>query len=215
MNKNKFVFLKSILFLTGAALLITGCQSEKTNSNRVTPSTPKPAPMTSEPAPAPAAPTEASVTPANSAPMRINAGATEATTNKSGQSWMADSGFSGGDVLERADLTITNTSNQEIYRTEHYAMDSFTWPVANGKYLVKLHFCETYEGITGPGERVFSFNVQGKQFDDFDVWAKAGGPYKAYVESVPVEVTNGKLLITFGFKVENPQINGIEIIPQP
>ena len=93
-------------------------------------------------------------------------------------------------------------------------MDSFSAPVANGKYLVKLHFCETYEGIEGPGQRVFSFNVQGHDFKDFDVWVKAGGPFKAYVESVPVEITDGKLLITFTSNVENPQINGIEIIPQ-
>jgi alpha-L-arabinofuranosidase len=37
---------------------------------------------------------------------------------------------------------------------------------------------------------------------------------KAYVETVPVEVTDGKLLVTFTPKVENPQICAIEIIPQ-
>jgi hypothetical protein len=47
-----------------------------------------------------------------------------------------------------------------------------------------------------------------------DEWVKAGGPLKAYVESVPVEVTDGKLLITFTNNIENPEINGIEIIPQ-
>jgi hypothetical protein len=45
------------------------------------------------------------------------------------------------------------------------------------------------------------------------VYAKAGGPQRAYVESVPVEVTDGKLVITFQSNIENPQINGIEIIP--
>lgn len=93
-------------------------------------------------------------------------------------------------------------------------MDSFSWPVPNGRYLVKLHFAETFEGITGPGERVFSFNVQGREFKDFDVWVKAGGPLKAYVETVPVEVTDGKIRITFTPKVENPQICAIEIVPQ-
>ena len=91
-------------------------------------------------------------------------------------------------------------------------MDSFSWPVPNGKYVVKLHFAETFDGITGPGERVFSFNVQGREFKDFDVWVKAGGPLKAYVETVPVEVTDGKIKVTFTPKVENPQICAIEII---
>ena len=78
---------------------------------------------------------------------------------------------------------------------------------------MKLHFAETYEGITGPGERVFSFNVQGHEFKDFDPWVKAGGSLKAYVETVPVEVTDGKIKVTFMPKVENPQICAIEIIP--
>jgi len=33
---------------------------------------------------------------------------------------------------------------------------------------------------------------------------------KAYVETVPVEVTDGKIKVTFTPKVENPQINAIE-----
>ena len=80
--------------------------------------------------------------------------------------------------------------------------------------MVKLHFAETFDGITGPGERVFSFNVQGHEFKDFDVWVKAGGPLKAYVETVPVEVADGKIKITFTPKVENPQVCAIEIIPE-
>ena len=93
-------------------------------------------------------------------------------------------------------------------------MDSFSWPVPNGKYVVNLHFAETFDGISGPGERVFSFNVQGQEFKDFDVWAKAGGGLRAYVERVNAEVTNGVPKITFTPKVENPQINAIEIIPE-
>ena len=46
------------------------------------------------------------------------------------------------------------------------------------------------------------------------MWVKAGGPLKAYVETVPVEVTDGKIKVTFTPKVENPQICAIEIIPQ-
>ena len=132
-----------------------------------------------------------------------------------GNVWLADQGFEGGQTIERPDIQIANTKDPDIYRAERYSMDSFSWPVPNGKYVVKLHFAETYEGINGPGERVFSFNVQGHEFKDFDVWVKAGGPLRAYVETVPVEVTNGVIKITFTPKVENPQINGIEILPRP
>jgi hypothetical protein len=148
-------------------------------------------------------------------PVRIKAGTAAPVKDADGNAWLADQGFSGGETIERPDIQIANTRSPEIYRAEHYSMDSFSWPVPNGKYLVKLHFAETFEGITGPGERVFSFNVQGREFKDFDVWVKAGGPLRAYVESVPVEATDGLIKITFTPKVENPQINGIEILPQP
>jgi enterochelin esterase family protein len=161
------------------------------------------------PAPAPAATAPAAKT------VRIKAGKFESVKDADGNVWLADQGFEGGQTIERPDIQIANTKSPELYRAERYSMDSFSWPVPNGKYVVKLHFAETFEGINGPGERVFSFNVQGREFKDFDVWVKAGGPLKAYVETVNVEVTDGKIKVTFTPKVENPQINAIEIIPQP
>jgi alpha-L-arabinofuranosidase len=146
--------------------------------------------------------------------IRIKAGKSEPTKDAEGNVWLADQGFEGGQTIERPDIQIGNTKIPDLYRAERYSMDSFSWPVPHGKYVVKLHFAETFEGITGPGQRVFSFNVQGHEFKDFDVWAKAGGPLKAYVETVNVEATDGKIRVTFTPKVENPQINAIEIIPQ-
>ena len=163
-------------------------------------------PSAATPAPAAAAPVAKTV--------RIKAGKSEPVKDAEGNVWLADQGFEGGQTIERPDIQIANTKSPDLYRAERYSMDSFSWPVPNGKYVVKLHFAETFEGITGPGERVFSFNVQGREFKDFDVWVKAGGPLRAYVETVNVEVTDGKIKVTFTPKVENPQINAIEIIPQ-
>jgi hypothetical protein len=61
---------------------------------------------------------------------------------------------------------------------------------------------------------VFSFNVQGHEFKNFDIFAKAGGANRAYIETVPVEVTDGTFKITFTSNIENPAINAIEIIPE-
>jgi hypothetical protein len=93
-------------------------------------------------------------------------------------------------------------------------MSAFSCEIPNGKYVAKLYFAETYAGITAPGQRVFSYNVMGHEFKDFDIWVKAGGPNRAYIETVPVEVTNGEFRIVFTAKVENPAIKAIEIIPQ-
>jgi len=145
--------------------------------------------------------------------IRIKAGKSESVKDAEGNVWLADRGFEGGQTIERPDIQIANTKSPVLYRAERYSMDSFSWPVPNGKYVVKLHFAETFEGISGPGQRVFSFNVQGHEFKDFDVWVKAGGPMRAYVETVNVKATDGKIKVVFTPNVENPQINAIEIIP--
>ena len=133
--------------------------------------------------------------------------------DSAGNAWLPDQGFTGGDVVERPDVEITNSPVSAIFKSEHYGMDSFSWKLPNGKYRVNLYFAETYEGITGPGERVFSFNVQGQDFKDFDVWKTAGGPQKPVTITSDATVGDGQLTIKFTSNVENPQINGIEIIP--
>jgi hypothetical protein len=148
--------------------------------------------------------------------IRIKAGMETPFTDADGNVWEADHGFADGQTEQRDEnLPIANTTNPALYRTERYGMTAFSLPVANGKYLVKLHFAETYEEMNAPGLRVFSFNVAGHEFKDLDLFAKTGGLQRAYVESVPVEIAGGKLDITFTPNVENPEINGIEIIPVP
>ena len=175
------------------------------------------------PAPEPAV-ASAPAAPPNAAPAlnagpdgvyRVKAGSSEPFTDAAGHVWQAEVGFGGGDVIDRDPGTsIANTKDAGLFLSEHYGMDSFACRVPDGKYLAKLYFAETFDGITGPGQRVFSFNVQGHDFKDFDVWVKAGGPNRAYVETVPVEVADGTFKITFTPNIENPEINAIELIPQ-
>ena len=155
---------------------------------------------------------------ADSAPaakaLRIKAGKDTPQTDSSGNVWLAEQGFEGGATVDHdPPVAMAGTKTPELFQSEHYSMDAFSCKIPKGKYVAKLYFAETYEGITGPGERVFSFNVQGREFKDFDVWVKAGGPNRAYIETVPVEVTNRVFRIGFTSKIENPEINAIEIIP--
>lgn len=206
MKRQLCLFSITIALLT----LISGCKSPGCDSCKPGPAASgaaNPVATATTPAPAPA------VQPALPQPtIRIKAGA-PALKDATGTEWLGDTGFDGGDVIERPELQIANTKQPEVYRSEHYAMDSFTQKLPNGKYQVKLHFCETFEGISGPGERVFSFDVEGKTFKDFDVWVKSGGFGHAYVETVAVDIADGQLNIKFTPQVENPQICGIEIIP--
>ncbi len=145
--------------------------------------------------------------------IRIRAGTTAKSTDENGVVWLADQGFADGETVDRAGITVAGTKTPSLYQAERYSMSVFSLKVPNGKYTVKLHFAETYEGISAAGERVFSFKVEGHDFKNFDVTAKAGGVMRAYVETVQVEVADGKLDITFTSQVENPEINALEIIP--
>lgn len=211
--RNKLTQILGAGAVAGALAFVTGCQTEKCSAPAATAPAAPAAPAAvvtpaAAPEPALAAPT------ATGGAIRIKAGSSEPCKDAAGNVWQAEVGFEGGDSVERPDLTIANTQDQALYRSEHYSMESFACKVPNGKYVAKLHFAETFEGISGPGERVFSFNVQGREFKDFDVFAKAGGANKAYVETVPVEVTNGQFKIVFTANIENPQINAIELLPQ-
>jgi alpha-N-arabinofuranosidase len=148
-------------------------------------------------------------------PLRIKAGQSTPFTDSNGNVWLADQGFQGGSTIGRDPATvIANTKDPGLFLNERYSMDSFSCKLPNGKYLAKLYFAETFDGITGPGQRVFSYTVQGREFKDFDIWAKTGGPNRACVETVPVVVTNGEFRVLFKSQVQNPEINAIEIIPQ-
>jgi len=201
----KSLRLPTLLAAALAAFALVGCQTASSSSSMSTPAPAKPA--MSAPAAKPAT---------AMAVIRIKAGPPVSgfTADADGNVWLPERGFTGSDSIGRDGLAIANTRSPGIYQSEHYSMSAFTESLPNGKYTVKLHFSETYEGITGPGQRVFSYNVDGKDFKDFDIWVKAGGFARAYIETVEVEIKDGKLDITFTPQIENPQINGIEIIPK-
>jgi hypothetical protein len=197
-----------------ALALATGCKTNSDASKKTPTTTPPATNVTAKAAPAATTPAATPAT-ATKKIIRIRAGSTEAFTDSSGNVWEGERGFEGGSTIDRdPSLAIANTKDAGLFRSEHYSMDSFSCAVPNGKYVAKLYFAETFEGISGAGERVFTFKVQDKEFKDFDVFVKAGGANRAYVETVPVEVTNGTFKITFTTNVENPEINGIELIPQ-
>jgi hypothetical protein len=155
--------------------------------------------------------------------IRIDAGAETPLTDSKGIKWEADRGFEGGETVDRPDLAVTGTTDARLYQTERYSMDSYHFKVPNGKYLLKLHFSEDYEGVTEPTMRLFTYAVKDgapkdgkviKEVKDFSPWKASGAHAKAYIDNVPLDVTAGEISITFTANVENPQINAIEIIPQ-
>jgi hypothetical protein len=157
--------------------------------------------------------------------LRVSAGDPKAYKDHAGNVWQPDKdykkgggyGFVGGDTIDRgADMKIAGTDDPKIYQTEHWSMDSFIAEVPNGKYTVRMHFAETYEGIESEGPRVFDVKIQGAVvLKDFDIQKTAPGAQKAVVrEFKGITVSDGILQIDFVSKLQNPEINGIEIIAE-
>ena len=156
--------------------------------------------------------------------LRINCGAIEAYTDKAGNVWLADQsmdtgrewGAVDGLTVDRGDLAIADTDAPKIYETERYSMDGYKFTIPNGKYTVRLHFAETYDGIMAEGERVFSVSINEKNvLTDFDPFKEAGGYQKPVVKTIgDVAVTDGQLVIGFTMNIQNPEINGIEILSE-
>ena len=157
--------------------------------------------------------------------IRVNAGLEEDWKDASGNVWKADFGYEGGSTMDRDTLEVGGGKDfSRVYQTERYGMDSYSFKVANGKWLVKLHFSEGYDGNADENARLFAFDVKDgdaakgkviKGEKKFSPWKAAGGFGKAAVVSVPVDVTAGQISITFhDIEADNAQINGIEIIPQ-
>ncbi|HVT81097.1 MAG TPA: malectin domain-containing carbohydrate-binding protein, partial [Phycisphaerae bacterium] len=157
--------------------------------------------------------------------IRVKAGATEPFKDSLGVMWYPDDQYvEGGTVVDRSgQITITGTKTPEMYTVERYSMDYYTFKVPNGKYELKLHFSEDYDGISDPAGRLFTYVIKDgdnktglvkKEQKDFGPWKMSGAAFKACVVTEPLTVARGAITIEFKPQVENPQINATEIIPQ-
>src|SRR5438094_10177761 len=60
---------------------------------------------------------------------------------------------------------VTGTTDPNLFVSEHRGKTAFSPKAPNGDYVAELYFAETYQGITGPGQRVFSLNVYEHGFE--------------------------------------------------
>ncbi|MEX2430589.1 MAG: malectin domain-containing carbohydrate-binding protein, partial [Dehalococcoidia bacterium] len=164
----------------------------------------------------------AGVEAAVSVPLRINAGGGE-VTDSSGDRWQADRAYSssagwgyveddgvGGRAEHRQ--SIADTQDDAIFSSERWGMDAYWVDVTDGTYHVEILFAETYTGITGAGQRVFDVEIEGETaVSGLDVYGEAGFAAAVTREARDVDVTDGRLEITFSPDVEQPMIKGIAI----
>jgi len=110
-----------------------------------------------------------------------------------------------GNIAAFPDNPIVDTELDALYQTVTYGMKAYRLKVPDGRYTVRLQFCEPHYGEAG--KRVFGVTLQGrKAIDKLDLFA-AVGKNRALDFTFPgVEVTNGILEIRFDSIVEFPCI---------
>ena len=110
---------------------------------------------------------------------------------------------------------VTNPAPQSVYQHNRYGNFTYTVPglTAGASYNVRLDFAEEY--WTAAGSRTFNVLINGSQvLTSFDIFATAGGEYKAVAESFTATASSaGAVTIQFVTVKDNAQVNGIEISP--
>jgi hypothetical protein len=90
-------------------------------------------------------------------------------------------------------------------------------PIANGSYVVRLHFAEIYWGNPGTGlnggagSRVMSVSLENQlRLINFDVAGEVGAA-SAIIKNIPVTVSDGQLNIDFSATVNRPMVCAVEV----
>lgn len=145
--------------------------------------------------------------------VQINAGGSAASP------FAADTDFDTGTAYTNATTIdtsgVTNPAPQTVYQSVRWnASFNYTIPglTAGANYLVRLHFAEL--SFTGAGQRLFNVAINGvSTLSNFDVFAAAGGQYRAVVKEFTVAAnSSGQIVIAFTKgTADNPDIAGIEV----
>ena len=134
-------------------------------------------------------------------------------TASDGTVFQADDVVSLGKFAASHSAPIAGTTDDALYQTEHWRPSgpSYEIPVANGDYVVQLHFAENYTKVFNVGGRVFDVQLEGVTVeDDLDVFATVGARTALVVEH-QVTVTDGVLNIDASAEIQNPMINAFAI----
>ncbi|MBE9044156.1 hypothetical protein IQ255_07010 [Pleurocapsales cyanobacterium LEGE 10410] len=164
---------------------------------------------------------------------RVNAGGAELVANDGGPNWTADTTTNNSPFLiepgsnDTADFpavepgsTVPISTPGAIFDTERWDQPSapeMQWAFATpeaGLYEVRLYLGNGFSGTSALEQRVFDVALEGSvptSFDDIDL-VELFGHQVGGVISNTVSVTDGTLNLEFLHGVQNPLVNGIEIL---
>ena len=156
---------------------------------------------------------------------RWAAGPTTVAATDGGPAWTADASvvkggptalFAGGITGLHASAAGTPVG---LFANERYDVETgaemgldFGTGLAAGAYTVRLFLADTYDGTKTVGSRVFDVLIEnGLAFDNVDLVARFGHKTGGMLEWTG-QVTDGRVDIDFVHMVQNPLINGVEIL---
>ncbi|WFE32791.1 malectin domain-containing carbohydrate-binding protein [Micromonospora sp. WMMD975] len=161
---------------------------------------------------------------------RVNAGGPAIPATDGGPDWAADSTTapsphhnSGNSVSTYStnatfDDTVPASTPTTLFNSERWdeaAAPDMQWdiPVAAGTRVdVRLYLANRYSRTGTVGKRKFDVSIDGVlKLNDFDPVAVAGGTDRGTMQSFSV-VSDGVVDVDFGRELENPLIQGIEIV---
>ncbi|WP_347157367.1 malectin domain-containing carbohydrate-binding protein [Pontibacter chitinilyticus] len=146
---------------------------------------------------------------------RIKGGA-DASVTIAGNVWEADKSYRKGNVqLDKPAATpIAGTDDDVLYQTYLSSTGdlneiSYAVPMANGTYMVRMHFVENF--WTAVGSRVFNISLENElRLSNLDIYREVG--YKAaLVKDFEVTVTDGVLNAKFNPSANRLALAGMEI----
>lgn len=142
--------------------------------------------------------------------IRINAGGPEYTDGL-GQVWQADAFFSSS-FTHDTDSPIEATTDDTLYQTERYGKTfSYSIPVADSSYDVRLKFAEIY--WEEADKRVFDVSIEGQEvLADWDIFDEVGTNVAVDRLFPNIPVADGTLDIEFTTDVDNAKLAAIEVL---
>jgi Malectin domain len=150
---------------------------------------------------------------------RVNAAGPALQAVDGGPDWSTDASLVsssnaadwGGTVP--VDATVPVSTQPDLFATERWGEQDWNFPVPAGRNVtVRLFFANQYDGTAQSGQRVFNVLIDGAtKLSNFDIVASAGNK-TGTMRAFPIATDGDGIDVAFRAVVENPLVNGIEII---
>ena len=133
-----------------------------------------------------------------------------AVVEANGTAWASDSLAVGGRIYDSGHA-ITNATTSQLYSRERVGLSGYAIPVSSpGTYRITLREAELW--YDAAGKRVFDVKAEGvTRIANLDIFAAAGGKFRAHKRIFDAAVTDGTLNLDFVAKVGDAKVGSLQV----